>query len=46
MLLNSGEKNAVLAELKGVSRSLNFLDLFQVRYNCRKFNHSRICDKY
>ena len=40
----SSEKMLISAELKGfITLFLYFLDLPQVRYNCAKFHHCRIC---
>ena len=40
----SGKKMLMSAEIKVcVTRFIQFLDLLQVRYNCVKFHHFRIC---
>ena len=43
-MLISDEKMLMSVELRGfVTRFIYFLDLLQVRYNCVKFHHCRIC---
>ena len=43
-LLISGEKMLMSAEVRGcVTRFIYFLDLLEVRYNCAKYHHCRIC---